>query len=85
MDRFLEQEDFICYVRLRWSVPPLIHWADYDSLALSCAKTDAGSIRRNDMLVLDCWGIKERVESMGGELTVQSAPENGTAISWSFL
>src|SRR6202045_706223 len=25
-------------------------------------------------------GIKERVESMGGELTVQSAPENGTAI-----
>jgi PAS domain S-box-containing protein len=25
-------------------------------------------------------GIRERVESMGGELTVQSAPENGTAI-----
>ena len=25
-------------------------------------------------------GIKERIESMGGELTVQSAPENGTAI-----
>jgi PAS domain S-box-containing protein len=25
-------------------------------------------------------GIKERVESMGGEVTVQSAPENGTAI-----
>jgi signal transduction histidine kinase len=25
-------------------------------------------------------GIKERVESMGGELTIQSAPENGTAI-----
>jgi signal transduction histidine kinase len=25
-------------------------------------------------------GIKERVESMGGELTVQSTPENGTAI-----
>ena len=25
-------------------------------------------------------GIKERVESIGGELTVQSAPENGTAI-----
>ena len=55
MDRFLEQEDFICYVRLRWSVPPrLIHWADYDSFALSCATTDAGSIRRNDMMVLDC-------------------------------
>jgi signal transduction histidine kinase len=26
-------------------------------------------------------GIKERVESMGGKLTVQSAPEDGTAIS----
>jgi signal transduction histidine kinase len=25
-------------------------------------------------------GIKERVEAMGGELTVQSALENGTAI-----
>ena len=26
-------------------------------------------------------GIEERVESMGGGLTVQSVPENGTAIS----
>jgi glucose-6-phosphate-specific signal transduction histidine kinase len=58
--------------------PRLIHWADYDSFALSCATTDAGSIRRNDGFGL--LGIKERVESMGGELTVQSALENGTAI-----
>jgi len=38
--------------------PRLIHWADDDSFALSCATTDAGSIRRNDMMVLDCWESK---------------------------
>jgi signal transduction histidine kinase len=31
-------------------------------------------------LVLAGKGIKDRVESMGGELTVRSAPGNGTAI-----
>jgi hypothetical protein len=38
--------------------PRSIHSADYDSFALSCATTDAGSIRRNDMMVLDCWESK---------------------------
>jgi signal transduction histidine kinase len=67
-------------VRLRWSVPPFDSLGRLRLLRLELREDGCGfdPAKRYDGFGL--LGIKERVESMGGELTVQSAPENGTAI-----
>jgi signal transduction histidine kinase len=58
-----------------------VHFA-FDQQAIRLELRDDGSgfdpAKRHDGFGL--LGIKERVESMGGGLTVQSAPENGTTI-----
>jgi PAS domain S-box-containing protein len=59
-----------------------VHFA-FDQQAICLELRDDGSgfdpAKRHDGFGL--LGIKERVESMGGGLTVQSVPENGTTIS----
>lgn len=59
-----------------------VHFA-FDHQAIRLELRDDGSgfdpAKRHDGFGLH--GIKERVESMGGELTVQSVPENGSTIS----